>query len=49
MLAHPEVSVALGSLDNKPTGFSIGTFCIFEAPSQKLKINKNNGAPNIEM
>ena len=24
MLANPEVSVALGSLDNKPTGFSIG-------------------------
>jgi hypothetical protein len=30
MLANPEVSVALGSLDNKPTGFSIGFWMIAE-------------------
>ena len=46
MLANPEVSVALGSLDIKPTAFSIGfwmiAFCIFEAPPQKRNniINK---------
>ena len=45
MLANPEVSVALGSLDNKQTGFPwildyCRKFCIFEAPPQKLKINK---------
>ena len=45
MLANLEVSIALGSLDNKPTGFSIGfwmiaeKFCIFEAPPQKLLKN----------
>ena len=43
MLANPEVSVALGSLDNKPTGFSIGFWIIaekFASLKQKLKINK---------
>ena len=30
MLANPEVSVDLGSLDKKPTGFSIGFWIIAE-------------------
>ena len=39
MLANPEVSVALVSLDKKPTGFSIH-ISTFDAPPQKLKINE---------
>ena len=51
MLANPEVSVALDSLDKKPTGFAIGFWitCIFEAPPQKFKMNKNIRAPKNEM
>ena len=30
MLANPEVSVALDSLDKKPTGFAIGFWIIAE-------------------
>jgi hypothetical protein len=45
------LNISLGSLDIKPTAFSIGfwmiVFCIFEAPPQKLTINKKNS--NIEM
>ena len=46
MLANPKVSVALGSLDNIPTGFSIGFWIIAENLAflkhllKKLKINK---------
>ena len=46
MLANPEVSVALDSLDKKPMGFSIGfwiiaeTFASLKHLLKKLKINK---------
>ena len=57
MLANPEVSVAMVSLDKKPTGFSIGFWIIAEhfaflkhlLKNRKINKNKNNRAPKNEV
>jgi hypothetical protein len=41
MLANPEVSVALDSLDKKPTGFAIGFWIIAETFASLKHLLKN--------
>ena len=41
VLANPEVSVALGSLDKKPTGFSIWFWIIAEKLASLKHLHKN--------
>ena len=41
VLANPEVSVALGSLDKKPTGFSIWFWIIAEKLASLKHLLKN--------